>query len=477
MNHLMQGTVPLIHGTAPLTARLEPWMEHLLADAELCGQLVDTYGSPVNVHEFSALGRNADELRTAAAKHAVDLQVYFARKANKTIGAIDHAMRAGCGIDVASFHELAQALGRGMDPGRIIVSAAVKSPALLRLALENRVVVSLDNRDEAEDLMDVAGAAGVRPRVALRLASGNAALSPTRFGLRAGQWLEFLGGQPNPAPLDVAGIHFHLNGYSAPERAQVLAESVGLFDALVQLGHSPEFIDMGGGIPMSYLDSKEQWDGFWEALAEQPAGSEQTSWKSDSLGASGREPSKAVYPYHQDLVRGAWLEAILEARPEGARGTVAQLLVERNIQLRCEPGRSLLDGCGLTLAKVAFGKERSDGVPLLGLHMNRTQCRSTSADFLLDPILIHAANPRHPREPFSGFLVGAYCIEEELILRRRFEFPHGAAPNDLIAFPNTAGYLMHIVESASHQLPLALNLLWDGTNWVPDEIEERDLRS
>lgn len=167
----------------------------------------------------------------------------------------------------------------------------------------------------------------------------------------------------------------------------------------------------------------------------------------------------------------------MTARPREGEGTIAEMLRERTLQLRCEPGRSLLDGCGMTLAKVAFGKERSDGVSLLGLHMNRTQCRSTSADFLLDPILIHAAEPRHPREPFNGFLVGAYCIEEELILRRRFEFPHGAAPNDLIAFPNTAGYLMHIVESASHQLPLAINLVWNGEGWAPDAIEERDLRS
>ncbi|WP_411734021.1 alanine racemase [Paeniglutamicibacter sp.] len=467
---------PLMHGTAPLTARLEPWMERLLADAAQCRELIETFGSPANVHDFSSLGSNVGQLREAAARHAVDFQVYLARKANKTIGAMDAAVAAGCGIDVASFHELDQCLRRGVDPGRIIVTAAVKSPALLRLAVENDVVVSLDNRDEAEDLREVAVSCGVRARVALRLASDNALLPPTRFGLRAAHWLEYLAGQQDPAQFQVVGIHFHLGGYSAEHRALVLVESVDLADALVDLGHAPGFIDMGGGIPMSYLDSAAQWTEFWEALAEQPSGAEQITWKFDSLGAFGKEPSAGVYPYHQSPVRGEWLDAILAARPSGRGRNIAELLVERNIQLRCEPGRSLLDGCGLTLATVAFGKERSDGVPLLGLHMNRTQCRSTSADFLLDPILIHTAEPRRPRKPFSGFLVGAYCIEEELILRRRFEFPLGAAPNDVMAFPNTAGYLMHIVESASHQLPLAVNVLWDGDAWVPDEIEDKVLR-
>lgn len=463
---------PLMRGNPPLTARLEPWMEQLLADAGLCSGLVERFGSPVNIHDFSAMERNAQELRTAAAGHGVDFQVYLARKANKTIGAIDAAVQAGCGLDVASLNELDQCLRRGVDPGRIIVTAAVKSAELLRLALENQVVVSLDNTDEANDLLKLAEEAGVKPRVALRLASGNPGIAPTRFGLRATAWLGFLGGLPDPAALEVAGIHFHLNGYGARNRALVLAESIGLVDALAGIGQSPGFIDIGGGIPMSYLDDAGQWEDFWKALAGQEAGSEEITWKSDPLGAVGPGPSAEVYPYHQHPVRGQWLERILGDRPDDDHGSIAERLVARNLQLRCEPGRSLLDGCGLSLAKVAFVKERSDGVPLAGLHMNRTQCRSTSADFLLDPILIQGAEPRTPRAPFRGFLVGAYCIEEELILRRRFDFPHGAAPGDLIAFPNTAGYLMHIVESASHQLPLAANVLWDGSNWVRDEIEE-----
>lgn len=219
---------------------------------------------------------------------------------------------------------------------------------------------------------------------------------------------------------------------------------------------------------MSYLESGKQWEGFWTALKDLPEGDESLTWKSDRLGTG-------VYPYHQELIRGEWLDQVLTAVPESTQSehSVAQALTAAQIQLRCEPGRSLLDGCGLTLAEVAFTKHRSDGVPLVGLHMNRTQCRSTSADFLLDPVLVHATNPRRERSKDSAFLVGAYCIEEELLLRRRFEFPAGVAAGDLVAFPNTAGYLMHIVESASHQLPLAVNVLWNGGRWVVDDIEKR----
>ena len=72
--------------------------------------------------------------------------------------------------------------------------------------------------------------------------------------------------------------------------------------------------------------------------------------------------------------------------------------------------------------------------------------------------LVRAGGDRDRSTPFEGFLVGAYCIEAELILRRRLAFPQGVGVGDIVALPNTAGYLMHILESASHQIPLASNV-------------------
>lgn len=464
---------PLMHGTLPLTARLEPWMENLVQDPELCKELLGQYGSPLNVHDYSSMSRNITELRDAASGHGIDFQVYLARKANKTLGAIDKAVAEGCGVDVASFHELDQCLQRGVSPESLIVTAAVKSRALLKLAADNNVVLSLDNTDEAADLLELAKSGGAPVPVALRLASSSPEIPPTRFGLAAQQWLDFFAQWDSHEAISIVGVHFHLNGYSGGQRALVLQESMEFADALGQLGHTVEFVDMGGGIPMSYLDDSTQWTGFWEALADLPDGDESLTWKSDRLGATGPQPSNALYPYHQHLIRGPWLDQILATRSLDGSRSVAQMLTERGIQLRCEPGRSLLDGCGLTLSEVAFTKQRSDGANLVGLHMNRTQCRSTSADFLVDPLLVRASGRHAPeRSPYSGFLVGAYCIEEELILRRRFEFPHGVSKGDIIAFPNTGGYLMHIIESASHQLPLAKNVILEGRHAVLDDIDQ-----
>lgn len=460
-------------GTAELTARLEPWMEELLSNPVLCKELIDTHGSPVNVHNYTSMGGNVGELRAAAAEHAIDFQIYFARKANKTLGAIDRAVDQGCGVDVASLNELRQCLERGVPADSMIVSAAVKSRALLQLAIASGVTISLDNEDELRSAIDLADSQGATVTVALRLAVEHPDIPATRFGLPASQWLAALS-EPVPS-LHVAGIHFHLNGYNARARSLGIQEALRLIDQLKTLGHAPSFVDMGGGIPMSYLDNAEQWERFWSRLAELPHGDESLTWKSDRLGTSDGTPGSGVYPYHQKLTRGEWLGTVLDYVPEADEASIAGMLRAAQIQLRCEPGRSLMDGCGLTLSEVAFTKKRSDGVPLVGLHMNRTQCRSTSADFLLDPVLVHSGQLSKKRSFDSAFLVGAYCIEEELLLRRRFEFPVGVAAGDIVAFPNTAGYLMHIVESASHQLPLAANVMWTGSDWVADDIDQKQI--
>jgi diaminopimelate decarboxylase len=67
-------------------------------------------------------------------------------------------------------------------------------------------------------------------------------------------------------------------------------------------------------------------------------------------------PSPATYPYYQAVTRGEWLRQILSAPAGSDGGTVADELRVRQIELRCEPGRSLLDGCGMTIAQVAFRK-------------------------------------------------------------------------------------------------------------------------
>ena len=448
-----------IRGAVPLTARLEPWMKEV--DFDLADDLLRQHGSPVNLLNPEVLPRNARELTEVGEQNSVEVRVHFARKANKALAFVDAARDTGHGIDVASLRELTQVLDRGVDPQRIILSAAIKPDELLTRAIEAGVVVSVDTVAELERASHIAGALGTTARVAPRLAPDPDKLTPTRFGERLGAWQE---GIAKRLPhTEFVGVHLHLGGYAEADRRAGLAEALALVDAARNAGHSPEFIDIGGGIPMSYLDDANEWFRFRHELELQNSGQrEPFTWKANPLANT--------YPFWQTPVRGGWLNLLLNGVVPASSGTGVPPLVKeefasRGLRLHVEPGRSLLDGGGVILARVAFVKQRSDGLPLVGVEMNRTQCKTAADDLLLDPPLLlcpdeSVSRERRQHAGMEAFLVGAYCIENEVFIHRRLVFPDGVAPGDIVAIPNTAGYFMHILESASHQIPLAKNVIW-----------------
>jgi diaminopimelate decarboxylase len=465
----------------PLTGRTEPWQRDLYDQPPTVARLIAEFGSPVNVLSPEPMARNAGDLRRAAAAVGIPLGIYLARKANKALCFVDKARQLGLGVDVASERELAQTLARGVAPRDVIVTAAVKPRRLLEAAARDGVLVAIDNLDEFRLLREIAAASGKRQPVAIRIAPEIPSKPPSRFGLTVADALALVKDLRPPGDLDVKGVHFHVDGYSAADRASGIDQSLRLVGALRDVGQRPEFVDIGGGIPMRYLDDPSQWIAFWEAhragLTDEAAG---VTFGGHRLGltvvGSRTLGTANVYPYAQPVVRGEWLSEVLSAQlPRGV--SVAAALRRADVRLHCEPGRSLLDGCGITFARVEFRKPYDGGRWLVGLAMNRTQCRSTSDDFMVDPLLVpcaEAGGSGSPPDagPLDAYLVGAYCIERELLTWRRLRFSNGVRVGDVLAFPNTAGYLMHILESASHQMPLACNVVVDAAGrFSPDAID------
>jgi diaminopimelate decarboxylase len=163
------------------------------------------------------------------------------------------------------------------------------------------------------------------------------------------------------------------------------------------------------------------------------------------------------YPYYSPICKEEVLRAILTSKYEGK--TIHHHFKSNNIEIRIEPGRSSLDQCGVTLAKVVFRKHDSNDDLLVGLDMNMTQLMSSSTDFLVDPVILYQNKPKSSDSKFQGYFVGAYCMERDVILKRKIEFLKKPEPGDIVCFINTAGYMMHFLESQAHQFERAVNLV------------------
>lgn len=461
-------------GLLPLRARLEPWMTQL-CEADEIHAWVQQYGSPLNVLQTEPIERNIRGLNLAAADVGLDFRVFYARKANKCLGIIGVVRDLQAGIDTASYLELRQTLNCGVSAERIICTAAIKDNVLLRLCLEAGVTIAVDNVDELRSIGVLVRDSDTPAKLALRVSgfTCHGTKLHSRFGLDVADLVEVVRQSCGTSQFQIDGLHFHLDGGSVDQRIAAIAQSLSLIDQLRQLGHRLQFLDIGGGIPVSYLESEDEWARFLEAhrqalLGHRPpltyrnSGLGMTTFNGEICG----QPN--CYPSYQRPVQAEWLATILNARFAGT--TIAGAIRARELQLRCEPGRSVLDGCGMTAARVEYVKRNSSGDWFIGLSMNRTQCRTTHDDFLVDPLLVRGAEKvlcasQSNERGIEGYLVGAYCTECDFLLQRKLRFPRGVSRGDLIVFPNTAGYLMHFLESRSHQFPLAKNV------YVPRERE------
>lgn len=458
------------HGLPPLTARIEPWQERLIADEERLGGLIGEFGSPVNLHQIDPFERNARTLLEVARSRSVELDILFARKANKALAYVERALTMGIGVDTASEAELSQALALGMRPDRLVSTAVVKSMELVRTCVAASVPVVVDSADELARVAAVAAAEGRVAAVMIRLSGFrvDGAELDSRFGVHPDEVPALADSILDPTSeggVRLEGLHFHLDGYAASHRVAGLQRSLPLVDELRARGYPIGSIDIGGGFPMRYLDDPEEWRAFQLALDEALLGRRPPVTAGNAgmgrLAMEGRIVGKlGLYPYFQDPVGPEWLARILDAPSGAGRGTLAEALRSRGLVLRCEPGRSLLDGCGITVARVEHRKPHRDGSWSIGVAMNRSQCATAKPDHAVDPILVPRRGPGSGRTPpVEGYLVGARCTESDFLSQRRLRFPLGVARGDLVVFPNTAGYLMHFVETRSHQFPLARNVI------------------
>lgn len=462
------------HFYPPLTAIIDPWMGKIFRNLPLLENLFQKYGSPVNIHHTELFEKNYDRLTQVFDKHKLPHTIFFARKANPCKVFVKESKRLGIGVDTASYLELKQCLDIGFDPKKLVLTAAVKNEKLVNLALQHDVLMILDNKDECRLVNRLALEHDKTAHVGVRISGFQYKGSKlySRFGFDTDHVVEFitshLGSGFEFVNLHFKGFHFHLNGYSSKQRSEALLQSIYLADRLLTHGIQTSFIDMGGGVLINYLSSLSEWEAFWSELKKAVRGERApVTFGNTGLGyefINGKlhgEPN--VYPYYNECYKEDFLDEVLTY--ENHRGeTVATLLRERRIEVRMEPGRSLLDQTGFTMAKVIHRKRDSKGNWLIGLDMNHSQLNSSSADYLLDPVFIHVKKKSRQVRPVPVFLTGGYCLEQDIILKRKIVLPCLPESGDIVCFPNTAGYMMHFYETRSHLFDFSTNLVMDETS-------------
>lgn len=451
-----------------LTAITSPWMNRIFKNREIINGLIEKYGSPINLHHLPTFSKNIASFKKLFEVYGLKHQLYYARKANKSKSLVKAAFEAGIGVDTASQKELEQSIALGGTGDSLVLTSAIKTTRQYTLAIDAQVPIVLDNWDECEQAQSIAEKLNKKAIIGIRISGFTVAGTKlySRFGFDIDVVEDFIlknfGRNSRFNHLTLKGFHFHLDGYSTLQRGKALSDCLGLANRLREAGLFVQFIDMGGGILMNYLESERQWKAFDQALREGVMNDTNTlTFNGHGLGYeminNELTGQLKTYPYYNHTHSTAFLKEVLDYHESASGETNAQRLKAMQLEIRIEPGRSLLNQTGMSIAKVAHRKQDARGQWLVGLEMNMSQMMSSSADFLLDPYVMFA-DRAESNNPVDVFFTGAYCLERDVLLKRKISLPQLPAIGDFVVFVNTAGYLMHFFETEAHLFELSHNL-------------------
>jgi len=232
---------------------------HLFLEDVDCFALAEQLGTPLYVTSESRLRENIHAYHRAFP----DADKYFAVKANGNLTLLRIAAQEGMGADVFSAGELAVVRMAGIPREKILYNGNSKSEKDHEMAIQARVRMSVDSREELEHLAETAKRLGqeaeilfrvnpdVSPKTHPKIATG---LRSSKFGIPAEQVAQTYQRAMSLEGIKPVGLHCHIGSQildTAPF-AEAAGKMMDIAAAVVAAGGKVERIDLGGGLGIQY---------------------------------------------------------------------------------------------------------------------------------------------------------------------------------------------------------------------------------
>jgi diaminopimelate decarboxylase len=466
---------------------VHPVVNKFLADKKLVRELVAALGSPLNIMFPELLSGNIQTFQETFVRNQILGRVFFAHKTTRSDSLVKQLAVENVSMDVASINELKHALACGFDGSRLEATGP-KNAEFLALCLLHSLVLNIDSMAELEQALAIGTRLKVKQptKLLLRLSGFSEATTSSlrkssRFGIPLDQIEEALTLlEAQSDRLLLHGFSFHLDTTSVEERVVAIEKCITLFDEAINRGFSPRVLNIGGGFRVNYLAEEHDWSAYVAAIKQAVLGIRPPlTWQNNSFGLSveggALKGNFNSYSFFEPTPGAKFLQEIL-SHQIATRGdaTVAEILSSNMIELWVEPGRAIVDQCGITVSRVNSLRQASGGEQLVSLEMKRSDLAFLDQEVFVDPLVLYKRPPTSTAsQSLPVFFAGNLCLESDLILRHATFLPQLPEVGDLVVFINTAGYSMDFSASdAIMQRParkVAVNTRAGRFLWVMDK--------
>ncbi len=383
--------------------------------------IADAVGSPTYVYSTATLTRHFRVVTEAFGEHPH--LVCYSVKANSNLAILRLLAEAGSGFDIVSGGELARVRQAGGDAAKTVFAGVGKTAEEMEQALQAGLLMfNVESAEELEVLDAVGQRLGRRAPFALRVNPNvdarthkyiSTGLKTSKFGVPFEEAVALYARAKKMKGLRAVGLDCHIGSQitkMAPMK-EAFSKVAELYSALKEKGHPLAYLDIGGGLGITYTE-------------ETP-------------------PSPA------DFARTA-LGAV--------KATGATLIFE--------PGRVLVGNAGLLLTRVLYRKQTPH---------RRFVVVDAGMNDLMRPALYeahHAIQPVTQRrgKPVEVDVVGPVCESTDVLARERpLVLPRAG---DLWALMSAGAYGMSMA-STYNSRPRPAEVLVDGAAWRVVRERER----
>ena len=230
-------------------------------------KIAESVGTPFYAYSYEFLKDSFTAYKEAFSE--MDTLICYSVKANSNLAILKSFSDLGSGYDIVSGGELLRVKRAGGDLGKVVFSGVGKTREEMKAAIEAGILFfNVESEEELHALNSVGKELGKKAPVALRVNPDiNAKTHPyistgfkkSKFGIEIGRAFEVYKEANQMEGLNVIAIDAHIGSqiFDLTPFVDSVKKLITLADDLVKEGINIQYIDIGGGLGISYkLDDK-----------------------------------------------------------------------------------------------------------------------------------------------------------------------------------------------------------------------------
>ena len=225
------------------------------------------YGTPTYCYSYSELKKNINNFKSSFKSFSP--LICFAVKSNTNVNLIKEIKKFGLGADVVSMGELMMAIKAGISPKKIVFSGVGKTFNEIKYAINKNIfLINAESESEIKQIEKIAKLKKKKIQIGIRLNPNTDAKTlsqistgkkENKFGVDSKTFIKLINNYKNSKNINLKCLSVHIGSQILDHNPyEKMLKSISKI--LEKIKYRFEFIDLGGGMGISYNNKQKSLD-------------------------------------------------------------------------------------------------------------------------------------------------------------------------------------------------------------------------